>query len=96
MFALRRTQAAEAGGAARWIGFHFDCCGLTAQIPLGGADCAGGKTVFALPSGALLVPARAPGRLLAHHGDVAHGVTALEKGVRYGLYALVARADAGC
>jgi serine/threonine protein kinase len=97
VFALRRTQAAEGGGAAQWIGFHFDgLTGLTAQIPLGGANTAGGKTVFALPSGELLVPARAPGRLLAHHGDVAHGVTALEKGVRYGLYALVARADAGC
>ena len=52
--------------------------------------------MYALPCGQLLVPQRAAGRVLAHHGDVAQGVTQLEKGVRYGLYALVARADAVC
>jgi hypothetical protein len=94
VFALRRTEAQR---EAKWIGFHADPTGLTAQVPLGG-ETVGGKTVFALPCGRLLVPERAAGAVLAHHGDVAHGVTALEKGLRYGLYALVARADAerGC
>jgi hypothetical protein len=94
VFALRRTEAQR---EAKWIGFHADPTGLTAQVPLGG-ETVGGKTVFALPCGRLLVPERAVGAVLAHHGDVAHGVTALEKGLRYGLYALVARADAerGC
>ena len=43
-------------------------------------------------------PKQEAGQVLAHHGDLAHGVTRLEKGVRIGLYALVARADAerGC
>ncbi len=92
VFALRRT---EAQAEAQWIGFHYDPTGLTVQIALsGGADNVGGRTVYALPRGELLVPERAAGRILAHHGDVAHGVTQLSAGVRYGLYALVARADA--
>ena len=75
--------------------FAYDPTGLTAQIPIGdGAATAGGRTVYALPSGELLVPERVAGRVLAHHGDVAHGVTQLTAGVRYGFYALVARADA--
>jgi len=49
--------------------------------------------VYALPDGALLAPPRAPGRALAHHGDVAHGATRLRGagGVRYGLFALAPR-----
>ena len=81
VFALRRTEAQR---EAKWIGFHADPTGLTAQVPLGG-ETTGGKTVFALPCGRLLVPERTAGAVLAHHGDVAHGVTQLEKGVRYGL-----------
>ena len=81
VFALRRTEAQR---EAKWIGFHADPTGLTAQVPLGG-ETVGGETVFALPSGRLLVPERTAGAVLAHHGDVAHGVTQLEKGVRYGL-----------
>ena len=96
-FALRRTEAQP--DTLCWMNFHYDPTGLTAQIPLSSASSAatvGGRTVYALPSGELLVPERAAGRVLAHHGDVAHGVTQLmiTSGVRYGLYALVARADA--
>jgi ubiquitin len=82
VFALRRTEARAED--PQWIGFHADPTGLTAQVPLGG-ETVGGETVFALPSGRLLVPERTAGAVLAHHGDVAHGVTQLEKGVRYGL-----------
>ena len=92
-FALRRTAAQQ--GGARWIGFHFDSAGLTAHLPLHASNATlGGRTLFALPSGELLAPERCAGCVLAHHGDVAHGVTQLWEGVRYGLYALVARADA--
>lgn len=73
----------------------YDSAGLTAQVPLSPGDPSGGGCLcFALPSGELLVPDRIPGVPIAHHGDVAHGVTRLERGVRYGLYAIVARADA--
>ena len=105
VFALRRTESRAAAADAKWIGFHYDSAGLTAQIPLGvvsassddGSDksnAEGGRTVYALASGALLVPERVAGRVLAHHGDVAHGVTRLSAGVRYGFYALVSRAAA--
>jgi hypothetical protein len=95
-FALRRTQAEPAGGeASRWINFHSDSAGLTAQAPLSAsADTVGGQLLLALPSGALLAPQRRLGAVMAHHGDVAHGVTRLERGLRCGLYALVARGDA--
>ena len=73
----------------------YDSAGLTAQVPLSPGDPSGGGSLcFALPTGELLVPGRFPGVPVAHHGDVAHGVTRLERGVRYGLYAIVARADA--
>jgi hypothetical protein len=105
VFALRRTESRASAADAKWIGFHYDSAGLTAQIPLGvvavscddGSDNAsteGGRTVYALASGSLLVPERVAGRVLAHHGDVAHGVTRLSAGVRYGFYALVSRAAA--
>ena len=42
----------------------------------------------------LLAPQRAVGSVVAHHGDVVHGVTRLLGGMRYGLFALVAREDA--
>ena len=75
-----------------WIGFHYDKAGATAQVPLGGGgDAVGGRTLFALPCGRLLAPERVAGRVVAHHGDVAHGVTRHEAGTRYGLFALVAR-----
>ena len=41
--------------------------------------------------GQLLAPERVAGRVVAHHGDVAHGVTRHEAGMRNGLFALVAR-----
>ena len=86
-FALRRTVARGA-----WIGWHYDTAGATAQVPLsGGGDTVGGQLVFALPTGALLAPPRVAGGLVAHHGDVPHGVTRLKRGVRYGLYALLPR-----
>ena len=75
----------------------FDSAGLTAQIPLSpGESSGGGSLCFALPTGEMLMPTRTPGVPLAHHGDVAHGVTRLKRvsgRIRYVLYAIVARAD---
>ena len=98
-FALRRTQ-----GQGRWIGWHYDQAGLTAAGALNGGSgsgssssaaqaVVGGQVAYLLADGALLAPQRLPGRVVAHHGDVAHGVTRLVSGVRYGLFALVARED---
>ena len=93
-FALRRTYA-EPGEEAQWIGWHCDKAGLTAQVPLSsGEEAQGGQLLYALSSGALLAPQRAVGSVVAHHGDVVHGVTRLLGGTRYGLFALVAREDA--
>ena len=66
------------------------------MVPLEGEAGAtlGGQPLYALPTGALLAPPRTCGVAVAHHGDVAHGVTRLLAGTRYGLYALVAREDA--
>jgi hypothetical protein len=47
--------------------------------------------VFLTSAGDVVQPHRVAGGILAHDGDVVHGVTRLEKGVRYGLYVLRAR-----
>ncbi len=88
---LRRTAA-----TGRWINFHSDSAGLTAVVPLEGDAGAtvGGQPLYALSTGMLLAPRRTFGLAVAHHGDVAHGVTRLQTGTRYALYALVAREDA--
>jgi len=41
-----------------------------------------------VPKPPIHAPRRQP---TCHHGDVVHGVTRLERGTRYGLYALLAR-----
>ena len=48
--------------------------------------------MFALASGELVAAPRRVGAILAHDGDVVHGVTRLSAGTRYGLYLLRARA----
>ena len=89
VFALRRTVAQK---EKHWIGFHYDKAECTVQIPLS-SSVAGGRTVFALANGELLIPTRTPGYIVTHHGDVAHGVTKLMDGIRYGLFALIARRE---
>ena len=85
--ALRRTAA-----TGRHIPFHTDRAARTVQVPLSGDDaCVGGRLVVLGPDGRLHRPARRVGALLAHDGDVVHGVTRLDAGVRYGLFALRAR-----
>jgi hypothetical protein len=85
--ALRRTVA-----TGRHIPFHTDRAARTVQVPLSGDDaCVGGRLVVLGPDGRLHRPARRVGALLAHDGDVVHGVTRLDAGVRYGLFVLRAR-----
>ena len=75
-------------------GVDYDTAGLTAQVPLSDGNAEGGGILcYALPTGEMLMPSRKVGVPVAHHGDVAHAVTRLTRGVRYGLYALVARTD---
>ena len=84
---LRRTTA-----TGRWIGWHVDPEARTATVPLHAAsDYVGGSLIFASPDGSLLRIPRAPGVLFSHDGDVVHGVTRLDAGVRYGLIALRSR-----
>ena len=64
------------------------------QVPLSGDDdgtCVGGHLAYAGADGTLLLPRRVAGAIIAHDGDVVHGVTRLDAGTRYGLYALRAR-----
>lgn len=87
--ALRRTEA-----TGRWISLHRDPhTARTVQVPLSGdGECDGGRLFYLLPSGEVRMADRVRGRMLAHDGDVVHGVTALTRGVRRGLYVLKGRA----
>ena len=52
----------------------------------------GGQLLLAeLGKSALGVPKRTAGAWVAHDGDLAHAVTRLASGVRYGLFVLIAR-----
>lgn len=85
VYVLRRTEA-----EGRWIGFHTDTASRTAHVPLHDASaCVGGRLVFAHADGSLSLPARRAGVILAHDGNIVHGVTRLSAGTRYGLFALV-------
>ena len=63
------------------------------QIPLThDSACVGGHLLFACTDGRLISAKRSEGHLLVHDGDAVHGVTTLVAGLRYGLFALKARA----
>lgn len=79
---IRRTV-----GNGRWISFHTDVAARTVQVPLmDDGTCVGGRLVYACGSGELLCVSRVRGCGIVHDGDVVHGVSALESGIRYGLY----------
>jgi hypothetical protein len=87
--ALRRTVA-----SGRWINLHKDTSARTVQVPLSDdAQTVGGRLVLLSSDGRVVPVVRRAGALLAHDGDIVHGVTSLVCGVRYGLYALKARAS---
>jgi hypothetical protein len=86
---LRRTVA-----TGRFIAFHTDHAARTVQVPLNhDSSCVGGRLLFARTDGKLLMARRREGCILVHDGDVAHGVTRLIKGIRFGLFALRSRCD---
>ena len=70
------------------IPFHTDHSKRTLQVALNGDDeYKGGRLVFATASG-LRTPRRAAGTATLHDCTVAHGVTALLSGARYGFFLL--------
>ena len=80
---IRRCQA-----HGQFIKFHTDVSKRTLQVALNGDDeYEGGRLVFAT-NGALIAPERPEGTVTIHHNDIAHGVSLLESGIRYGLFIL--------
>ena len=72
----------------QFIKFHSDVSKRTLQVALNGeADYVGGRLIFAT-NGALYAPERPEGTVTIHHNDIAHGVSVLESGIRYGLFFL--------
>ena len=60
----------------------------TLQVALNGDDeYEGGRLVFAT-NGTLIAPERSEGTVTIHQNDIAHGVSLLESGIRYGLFFL--------
>ena len=58
------------------------------QVAINGDDeYEGGRLAFAT-NGTVIIPARPAGTVTIHFNDIVHGVTVLEKGVRYGLFFL--------
>ena len=70
------------------IQFHVDHSLRTMQIPLNDAtEYQGGQLCYVMP-GELFFPKRMAGTATIHRNNIAHGVTTLVKGVRYGLFLL--------
>ena len=71
------------------INFHTDQALKTMQVPLNGEDeYEGGRLVFMTKENGMKIPVRKAGSATIHRNDIAHGVTTLVRGVRYGLYLL--------
>ena len=69
------------------IKFHVDHGSYkTLQVPLND-NYIGGRLVYATEKG-LMYPERNPGSFTKHTNDIAHGVTCLKSGIRYGLFFL--------
>ncbi len=70
------------------INFHTDVSLKTLQVPLNGEhEYDGGRLTFVTPEG-LVAPRRPAGSATVHDHRIAHGVTKLTDGVRYGLFFL--------
>jgi hypothetical protein len=80
-----------APGTGEVITFHTDHALKTMQIALNDdADYVGGRLVFVTDNG-LVQPPKPAGSVTVHDCRIAHGVTALITGVRYGLFFLTQR-----
>ena len=66
----------------------------TPQVPLSDdSACTGGRLIFLGADGGVAQPVRRVGVPLAHGGDVVHGVTRLDAGVRYSVFLLLLAGD---
>lgn len=79
---LRRVVADD-----KIIKFHTDYSQKTMQIALNNdSDYVGGKITFIGNNGKIFQPQRDAGFYTIHNSGIVHGVSKLEKGVRYGLF----------
>jgi len=88
---LRRVAASstsmDGGVSGAWVNFHVDYSRRTMQVALNSDEAyQGGRLVFATGQRGFVVPRRPAGSATVHCGNLAHGVTALARGVRYGLF----------
>ena len=83
---LRRVEATSDsdGSAGDCVAFHTDHSLQTMQVPLND-DYEGGQLCWVV-DGRLEVPHRPAGSATIHMGHVVHGVTAMTRGCRYGLF----------
>ena len=73
----------------RSIPFHRDVSLRTLHVPLVGEErYAGGRLTFATTQAGITTPRRPAGSYTLHDNTIAHGVTKLTSGVRYGLFFL--------
>jgi hypothetical protein len=71
------------------IKFHTDHHIKTMQIPLNSEnEYSGGRLVYVTKDDGLVYPSRPAGSATLHRNHIAHGVTTLTDGVRYGLFLL--------
>ena len=77
------------------IKFHIDAdASRTLQIPLNGeAEYEGGRLLYLTRAGGISCPPRPGGSMTVHDDTIAHGVTMLKSGVRYGLFLLRGHVD---
>jgi hypothetical protein len=80
---LRRVEA-SADHDPKCVAFHTDYSLRTLQCPLN-EDYDGGELVWVVDGG-IEVPGRAAGSATIHTAGVVHGVTAMTRGVRYGIF----------
>ena len=97
---VRRTEAQLGAAGGQSIPFHRDHSLRTMQIPLvEAASYVGGRLAYATLDGGIVTPRRPAGSLTLHDNTIAHGVTKLVSGTRYGLFFLSetsSDAAAGC
>jgi hypothetical protein len=80
---LRRTE-----GSGKCIKFHTDVSQKTMQVVLNAqSEYEGGRLVYATSEG-FVQPQRPAGSYSIHTCKIVHGVTAVQKGVRYALFFL--------
>ena len=84
---IRRSQASGAAGPPLVVNFHTDHARRTMQVALNGeAEYGGGKLVYATANAGVHQPSRPAGSATVHDNTIAHGVTRMTWGVRYGLF----------